>query len=167
MFIVVAVAGDDCSENADREGPPLDFDPDRCDQLEEDALLDPREVARSLLQLSQGIIHLEVALVYGGSGDSSGELPPRLAAFVDELGGRGHLFDASSLEQAELAPGRVGALSGALAYRSVCIDESSDSPSQCEVFARMRQNDEVKEVVSIQSEYLSMSLSAESVCPKV
>lgn len=156
MFIVVAVVGDDCSENADREGPTLDFDPGRCDQLEGDALLDPREVARSLRQLSEGIMHIEVALVYGGSG----ELPPRLAAFVDELGVLGHLYRVSSPEQAEHAAERVAALSRALTYRSVCIEGSSDVPSRCEVFARMSQNDDVTEVVPVDREALSMSLSA-------
>lgn len=141
LVFVLAVAGEDCSEDPGYHGPDVEFDPYGCHRS--DGLIDPEALAQRILDFSRDRYRIEVVVLYGAPYEEFCALPSRFERLVDALGDQGYAFSACNADEQDEASARVQNVARALAYRTVCLQPgASFAPRTCQVYASWKENEE-------------------------
>jgi hypothetical protein len=138
LLIVLATAGEDCSEDPELAGSEIDFDPYGCHLAE--GLIAPTVLAARILSFSR--FRIEVVVLYGSPYEEFCGLTERFGQLVDALGDHGYAFSVCHADELDETSARVQNVARALAYRSVCLQPGAWSPAEtCHVYASWQDNE--------------------------
>lgn len=134
MLFILAVAGEDCSEDPMYRGPDIEFNPYTCDEA--DGLISPIELAGRVKEFTRENYRIEVIVLYGALYAEFCQLQNRLREFVDHLDDQGYAFSACDEEELAETTAIVQNTARSMAYRYACLPTGATAMAEsCQVYS--------------------------------